>query len=163
MNAVETINKGEETIDQWSEMRFGKDGMRDKSFDSSDETDDASEVFSSSAALVFMGATEKDRVRKKRRFNEQSASSFRPVKLVSANGNHIGIELVNVFKRLLAEPLDSVGVEENAPFLTQSAQLGNRLNGADFIISGHDRNENGVGSERAFKHFGFYNAFSSNR
>ena len=62
-----------------------------------------------------------------RRFDKESTGTFRTVKFVRADGNQIGVELVDIFKRLLAETLHSIGVKNNFGRAADFTERGNGL------------------------------------
>lgn len=86
-----------------------------------------------------MASAEKDRVRLQRGTNEKGTSAFGTVKLVPADRDEIGIELMDVFERFLSEPLNGVGVKENAIPATEVSDFSDGLNSPYLIIGGHDR------------------------
>jgi hypothetical protein len=66
---------------------------------------------------------------------------------VGANGNEVGVELVNGREGFFAEPLHGVGVKNNSAGTANFPKPGHGLDGADFIVGRHDRNEDGVGAD----------------
>src|SRR5450631_315406 len=95
-----------------------------------------------------MTAAEHDRMRMKRGLDEKQSSSFRTVKFVSAQGNQISVELTNIVKLLLPEPLNRVRVKNDSPLATKRPHLGDRLNRANFVVCRHDRDQNSVSTNR---------------
>src|ERR1043166_6909363 len=95
-----------------------------------------------------MAAAKKDRVGMQRRADVESARTFRPVKFVRANGNEVSVELLDACERLFAQPLNSVSVEKNPSLATERANFRDWLQRADFIVCGHDRDENRVWTQR---------------
>jgi hypothetical protein len=73
------------------------------------------------------------------------------VKFVSASGDEIGVELVNVGERLFAEPLHGVGVKQNSSFPAKLAELSDGLNGTVFVVHRLDGDQNGVGTQSPCK------------
>ena len=66
---------------------------------------------------------------------------------VMAANNEVGVELVDVGERQLAESLDGIAVEENPALPAECSDLGDRLDGSDLVVRGHDRNQHRVGPE----------------
>src|SRR5436190_19548721 len=81
------------------------------------------------------------------RANVERARAFRTVKFMTANGYKVRVELLNVRERLLAKPLDRVGMEKNSSLATECAYFGDGLNGPDLIVRSHDGNERGLGTQ----------------
>ena len=69
------------------------------------------------------------------------------MKLVGANRDQIGFEIVDGTKRKLAEPLHRIGMKENPTFPTDPAELSHRLNGAGLVVRRHDTDQHGIGPE----------------
>src|ERR1041385_2187624 len=92
-------------------MSSGENRLPDKPLQRLDEPDNSGEVFGARAPLVLVAAPKQDRVRQERRFYEQRAGAFRTMKLMSANRDQVGIELVNRPKRFLAEGLNGIRME----------------------------------------------------
>ena len=72
--------------------------------------------------------------------NVQSPDALRPVNLVGREAEQVDAHVFDVDGNL-AHSLDRVGVKEDALFLAQFADSLDRLNGADFVVRGHDRDE----------------------
>ena len=70
----------------------------------------------------------------------ERADALRPAHLVRADGRHVHLQIVDV-ERNLADRLHGVGVEQDALLLRDRADLGDRLNHADLVVGGHDRDE----------------------
>ena len=51
----------------------------------------------------------------------------------------------------MSDRLHRVGVKQNAVLMADRADLRNRLNGADLVVGGHDRNKAGVLADRGFQ------------
>src|SRR5262249_25724518 len=73
------------------------------------------------------------------------------MEFMGTDGNQVRVELAYAFEGLFAEPLHCVGVEEQAVASANCAQLGDRLDRSDFVIGGHNRNQDGVRSNRLFQ------------
>ena len=121
-----------------------KNRRDEEAFDGFGKADDSSKVFSSGPAVVLMGTAEKYGKGMKWGFDEKGTSALWTMQLVRAERNQIGVELVDGSKGLFAERLNGVGVKEDALFAADVAKLGDRLNSAGFIVSGHDGNQDGV-------------------
>ena len=66
------------------------------------------------------------------------------MEFVGADRDKVGVELMNVCKRLFAKPLDGVGVEDCALLTAKCTQLTHWLDRTDLVVGGHDRDEDGV-------------------
>src|SRR5947207_14033462 len=69
---------------------------------------------------------------------------------------------MNRLERLFPKRLDGVSVKFYFPRAAQLAQFSHRLNRADFIIRGHDRNQHRVRTNRFFERGDRNNTFSIN-
>ena len=79
----------------------------------------------------------------------ERADALRAVHLVRAHRHQVDLRLVDV-ERHLADRLHRVGVEEDALLLRDRADLRDRLQHADLVVGGHDRDEDRlVGDRRA--------------
>ena len=90
----------------------------------------------------------------------KQAGALGTVKFVCAHGDQIGVKLLNVIKWFLAEPLNGVGVKNYFAFTTEGADFDDWLEGADFVVRGHDGNEHSVRAEGAFEIFNGDAAFT---
>src|SRR5579872_3980136 len=115
-----------------------------KSLRSIRKTRYASQIFGTRATIIFVTSAENDGIRVQRRFDKKCARSFRTMKFMGANGNQVGIELVNVLKRFFAEPLDSIRMKKDSALAANSPKFRDRLNSADFVVGRHQRNQSGV-------------------
>ena len=77
----------------------------------------------------------------------ERADALRSVHLVGGHRGQVDLQLVHV-ERNLADGLHGVGVEENALLLRDRADLGDRLNHADLVVGGHDRDEDRLVGDR---------------
>ena len=66
-----------------------------------------------------------------------------PVELVGRGAQEIDVELIRR-KREMAEGLDGVGMETDAPLAGEPADLGDRLDRPDLVVGVHDGDENGL-------------------
>ena len=66
------------------------------------------------------------------------------MELVGANRNQIGVELMNVFERLLSKPLDRIRVKQHATISAKGSQLCDRLDGANLVVGSHDGDQDRV-------------------
>ena len=69
---------------------------------------------------------------------KQQAGPLRAMKFVATNGNEVSVELIHFREGLFSEPLNRIGVEQGTVLSADCAQLGHRLDRADFIVCGHD-------------------------
>ena len=65
---------------------------------------------------------------------------------MAGQGQHINVHLLNIY-RDMAHGLHGVGVEGNAPFPAQCADLFYGLDGADLVVGKHHRDKCGVGPD----------------
>ena len=72
------------------------------------------------------------------------------MKLVGADRDEVGVELPNRRERELAEDLHGIGVKNHAARTTQRPDRRDRLERAEFVVGGHDRDERRVGAQGAF-------------
>ena len=70
----------------------------------------------------------------------QGPDAFRSVDLVGGEGHQVDLERFDIH-RDLADALRRVAVEENALFLGDPGDLGNRMNRPDFVVGQHDGDE----------------------
>ena len=77
----------------------------------------------------------------------ERADALRAVHLVRAERHQIDLHLVDV-ERHLADRLHRVGVEEDPLLLRDRADLGDRLQHADLVVGGHDRDEDRLVGDR---------------
>ena len=146
-----------------SSLDRSKTGGFDKFFQRFDQTDDARQIFRPCAPFVFMPAAKQNRVGMQRRFDVEQPRALRPVKFVGADGNQVRVELADVFKRLLAKPLDRIRVKNNSALAANRAQFRDRLDCADFIVRRHDRNQNRVRADGLLQIFRRNAAFRIHR
>ncbi len=76
----------------------------------------------------------------------QRADAFRAVDLVRRDRGQIDLELVHV-ERHLPDHLHGVGVEQHALLFRDRANRRERLDDADLVVGGHDRDEDGLGGD----------------
>lgn len=127
----------------------GEYRRRQETLQGNDAARNRGQVFRAGPPLVLVAATKKNGCGLKRRADEQDSRAFWPVKLVRTTTDKIRFELVDGGDRLLAKPLDGVGMEYDAPRMADAAQLGDGFDGPHFIIGGHERNENRVRPQSA--------------
>ncbi len=112
------IRFGEE-FNQFAAQRLQQSSFENgwpyESFQRLDQTDDGGEIFGAGAAFMLMSAAQQDGIGMQRRPEVEQASALRAVKLVGADGDQIRVELAEVFKRFLPEPLDGVACEKQFP------------------------------------------------
>ncbi len=82
------------------------------------------------------------------RANPKRADSLRPVNLVRRDRREVDAGLFHI-DRHLADRLDGVAMKDDALFLGDLADLGNRMNRADLVVGPHDRDEHGLVGDRA--------------
>src|SRR5262249_39797158 len=73
----------------------------------------------------------------------QSAYTLGPVNLVRSDRHQVDVVFINV-NGDFADGLNTVGVEKHSALATDLADLAPGLQDADFIIGGHDGDENGL-------------------
>src|SRR5262249_52574603 len=71
----------------------------------------------------------------------------RPVHLVRGNRRHVDFQLVDV-ERYFADSLNGIGMKEHTAFLRDRADLRDRLDDANLVVGGHDRDEDGLVGDR---------------
>src|SRR6266550_809630 len=139
-NKLDTLQAAEcsaQAFSQRPEKTALKDWRLNEAFERFDQAHDGCEILGAGPALVFMGATEQDRVWMQRGPRKQQAGPLRAMELVGTDGNEVGVELLHFDEWLFAEPLDRVGVEQDTVLSADCAQLGYRLDCADFVVCGH--------------------------
>ena len=95
--------------------------------------------------------------------NEQSPGSFWAVKFMGADADEIGVELMDIGEGFLAEPLGGIRMEQNAARTAEHTQFCHGLEGANFIVGGHDRDEDCVRAQCLLEGFHRNAAFCINR
>src|SRR6187455_2383394 len=98
-----------------------------------------------------MAPTEQDWIWLKRRFDKKSPAALRTMEFVGTDGYQIGVELMNVRKWLLAEPLNRIGMKQGAALPTKGTQFSDRLKRTNFVIRGHYRDENRIRAKSPFQ------------
>ena len=86
----------------------------------------------------------------------QEADALRPVQLVAAGAHHINIAGIHINGHL-AKGLHGVCMEEDAMLPGNPADFRYRLNGADFIVGKHNRNQDGGGADGFFQFIQLHN------
>ena len=66
---------------------------------------------------------------------------------MGADGDEVGVELVNIGEGKFAGGLDSVRVEQHAALAAEASDVRDGLDGTDLVVGGHDRDEGGVGAQ----------------
>lgn len=69
---------------------------------------------------------------------------------MGTTGHKIRLELRDPPQVAFAEPLNRVRMKQDTVLLTQPADVSHGLKRADFVIGGHDRDENGVSANCFF-------------
>ena len=108
------------------------------------KANDAGDVLGAGAAFIFMAAAKNDGIGTKGRFDKKRPGALWAVELMGANGNQIGVELVDVLERLLAKTLHRIGMKNNAMRTADFAENRHGLNRAGFIVGRHDGNQRGI-------------------
>ena len=104
---------------------------------------DAGDVFCAAALAALLRAA-LDEVREDdAAAGIEHADALRPVELVGGEAQHVDVHLIDVDLHV-ARRLDGVGVEQNALFLADRADLPDGLDGADLVVGEHDGHEAGV-------------------
>ena len=80
----------------------------------------------------------------------ESANAFRAVHFVRGKGSHIHIHFIDV-ERNLSGRLNRIGVEQDAAFARDLSDFLDVLNDADFVIRGHDRDQDRLVGDRVAK------------
>ena len=114
------------------------------------EADDARDVQRAGAHAALVAAAVDDRRQQHARIpapHVERADALRPVHLVRAERRQVDLQLVDV-ERNLADRLHRVGVEQDALLLRDRADLGDRLDDADLVVGGHDRDEDRLVGDR---------------
>src|SRR5262249_15382844 len=70
------------------------------------------------------------------------------MKLMCADGYKVRIELMNVFERLLSEPLHGIRMKDDTSLTAKRAQFRHRLQRPNLIISRHDGHKDRVRPKR---------------
>lgn len=79
------------------------------------------------------------------------SDSLGSVDLVTRHAKNVNVHLVDV-NLYLTDGLSGIGVEEDASVLaTDGANLLERLDDANLVVDGHDRNEGRIGSDRGLE------------
>jgi hypothetical protein len=72
------------------------------------------------------------------------------MKFVGADGDKVGIKLVNVCKWLFSKYLHRIRVKNDAPVTANRSDFIHRLNRADLVVGSHHRNEDCIGPNCRF-------------
>ena len=112
------------------------------------EADDASDIFGAGAeAALVMSAIEK-LAEARAVFDEESANAFGGVELVAGEREQIKLQGFDV-EGNFSNGLNSIGVEVDVSFGGNFPDLGERLDGAEFVVRVHHGDENGFGAKGA--------------
>ena len=120
---------------------FGVHGIEGE-VDGVSEADDGGGIFRSWSASIFVGAAVLEGVDGLPCFEVEKSRAFGAVKLVSGDGK--GIEVLSI-EGIFAEGLDGIAMEENSFGAAEGGDFGDGLDGAGFVVGGHDGNERGGG------------------
>lgn len=108
--------------------------------------DDRRDVFGAGAASALLLAAVDEVGQQDALPDVEGADPLGGVDLVAGEGEHVDLLGLHV-DRNVADRLHRVGVEPDAPFAAELADLGDRLDGADLVIRVHDRHERRVGAD----------------
>ena len=112
------------------------------------EADDAGDIFRARAeAALVMSAIEK-LAETRTALDEERANAFGGVELVAGDGEKIELQGFDVDGNF-SGGLHGVGVEVDVGFGGDAADIGERLDGAEFVVGVHHGDENGFGAEGA--------------
>ena len=103
-------------------------------------------VLGAGAAALLLPAALDQGGQPQRLFHIQGPYPLGSAELVAGQGEQVHVPRLHIH-RDVAHRLDGVGVEEHLVGLGDGADLSNGLNGADLIVGGHDRDEDGVGAD----------------
>src|SRR5258708_11562885 len=84
--------------------------------------------------------------------NIQGATTLGSVNLVPGDGHQVDVVLDHVHRNF-TNRLHAVGVEQHAFALGQLADLGDRLQHADFVVGVHDADQDGLVRDGFSQHF----------
>ena len=73
----------------------------------------------------------------------KETDTFRSVQLMSACTQKVNVHVLNI-NRNMSVGLHGIRMEQNMMFLRNLSHLFDRLDGSDFIIGRHHRNQNGI-------------------
>ena len=90
-----------------------------------------------------MLAAGQQRLHARAALDPERPGAFRAVEFVRRQGEQIDAERAHV-DRNFARRLHGVGVHQRATFVGDRRDIGDRLNGSDFVIGVHHRDERGV-------------------
>jgi len=112
------------------------------------EADDAGDIFGARAeAALVMAAVEK-LAEARAALDEKSADALGRVELVAGDGKEIELKRFDVDGDFPGG-LYGIGVEVDVGFGGDTADFGERLNGAEFVVGVHHGDENGFGAKGA--------------
>ena len=121
MHPWQLVDQLNEAPRERSQHNFGENRVAHEALQGLHEANNAGQILRSGPALILMTSAEQNRSRLQGRPDKQRARAFRAMNLVGTDGNLIGVELVDIRKRLLAEPLDGIRVEQDAVLLAKRA------------------------------------------
>ena len=104
---------------------------------------DTGDILRTGALAALLGAA-LDQVRQCQTTTAvQRTHALGAVELVTGEAEHIDVLFSHVDVQMTCH-LDSIGMEQNAGFLTHSADLGNRQHRADLVVGIHDGDQTGI-------------------
>ena len=109
------------------------------------EADNAGHVQGAGPHAAFVPTTVDDRGESHPRTSGphvEGATAFGTVDLMGAQGQQVDAVLPDIH-RDFSHPLGRVAVKEHAPVFGNPADLPNRMQGADFVVGGHDGDQHG--------------------
>ena len=107
---------------------------------------DASDVLSTSAVACFLAAAVDEVLGPDALAAVQSAHALGAVELVSAHGQHIHAQLLDIHGDG-THSLNRIGVHPDAVLVGDLSDLLDGLDGADLVVGHHDADEGGVGAD----------------
>src|ERR1035438_8836031 len=110
----QSVNQANQPSSERAQLLPVENGRAHKAFEGLDETNNSRQVLGSCASLVLVAAAEQNGGRMQGKFDKKRPSPLWPVDLMPTDGNQVGIELLDAFKGLFAEPLDSIRMENHA-------------------------------------------------
>ena len=114
------------------------------------QTHDGGNVLGAGTAALFLTAAGDQLVQQDALADIDGAHALGGVDLVAGNGQNIDVHGLDVHRHM-AVSLDGVGVEDDALFAAQLADLGDGVDGADLVVGEHDAHHGGVGTDGSFQ------------
>ena len=123
--------------------------LRNGQFDGGSQAHDAGQVFRARAQAALLRAAE-DQVGDLHALADvERADALGRVELVAGKAEHVHVPVVHVDGHG-AHGLHRVGVEQHTRFMGNFADLADGLDGADFVVGGHDGDEDRIRADGIF-------------